>query len=174
MTTILALQLSDGCVLAADSQITYSRVYIQEDSGKITRRGEYIIAGAGDVSAGDIAQHIWQPPKPTVVDKKDLRHFIITKVIPSLRNCLADNGYRKADKDDDGWSLIIALCGTLFEIADDYSVLTDSSTYYGIGSGSPYGLGALHHGASLEQALTIADRLDPSTSAPFVYFKQSK
>ena len=174
MTTILGLQLEDGVVLAADSQITYSRIYIQADSGKITRNGDYIIAGAGDVSAGDIAQHIWQPPKPTVAEKKDLRHFVITKVIPSLRNCLSNNGYIKANKDDDGWSFIIALCGYLFEIADDYSVLTDSSNFYGIGSGSPYGLGALHQGASLEQALQIADRLDPNTSAPFVYFTQKK
>jgi len=174
MTTILAIQQSDGCILAADSQITYSRIYIQEDSGKITNRGEYIVAAAGDVSAGDIAQHIWQPPKASVNDKKDLRHFVITKVIPSLRDCLLTNGYRKAEKEDDGWSIIIALCGTLYEIADDYSVLTDSSGYYGIGSGSPYALGALHNGASLDQALVIADTLDPSTSAPFVYFKQSK
>jgi len=174
MTTILGLQLEDGVTLAADSQITYSRIYIQENSGKITRRGDYLIAGAGDVSAGDIAQHIWQPPKPTVADKKDVRHFVITKVIPSLRECLSANGYRKAEKEDDGWSFIIALCGQLFEIADDFSVLTDSSGYYGIGSGSPYALGALHQGASLEQALQIADRLDPNTSTPFVYFKQSK
>jgi hypothetical protein len=46
---------------------------------KIAQRGAFLVAGSGEVSPCDIVQHFWTPPKPTLKDKADLYHFVITE-----------------------------------------------------------------------------------------------
>ena len=177
MTTIIAIQEHDGVSFGADSQVTSGgKVYHDDRMEKITQRGHYIIAGSGECSPCDIAQHIWQPPTPTANDRKDLYHFMIAKVVPSLKKCFKDNDYKiDADGSDESrFAFLIAVAGHVFEIADDFSVAIDSSGFYGIGSGSSYALGALHAGADKQLALNIAAHCDAYTSAPFVWNKQSK
>ena len=177
MTTIIGVQLDDGVIFGADSQVTApnGRKYSAQQMVKISERNGYIIAGSGECAPCDIAQHIWNPPTPNAKDKKDLYHFIIAKVVPSLKQCFKDNDYKvNPDDDENAFSFLIALCGELFEIADDFSVSQDDSGFYGVGSGSSYAIGALHAGATVEQALTIAANNDAFTSAPFIYIDQEK
>ena len=177
MTTIIAVQSDDGVLFGADSQVTASngRKYSATRMVKISERNGYIIAGSGECAPCDIAQHLWNPPTPTAKDKKDLYHFMIAKVVPSLKQCFKDNDYKpNSDDDDNAFSFLIALCGELFEIADDFSVSLDDSGFYGVGSGSSYAVGALSAGATVEQALTIAAKNDAYTSAPFIFIEQNK
>jgi len=177
MTTIIAVQSNDGVLFGADSQVTApnGRKYSASRMVKITERNEYIIAGSGECAPCDIAQHIWIPPKPNAKDKKDLYHFIIASVVPSLKQCFKDNDYKiNQDDDENAFSFLIALCGEIFEIADDFSISLDDSGFYGVGSGSSYAIGALHAGATVEQALMIAAKNDAFTSPPFVYIEQEK
>ena len=143
---------------------------------KVNERGQFLIAGAGESAACDIAQHIWIPPSPTTADKKNLYHFMITKVIPSLRQCFKDNDYKydKEASDDYNFLFLIAVGGEIFEIGDDFSVCIDADGIYGIGSGSSYAIGALKAGADLNLALNIASNLDAHTSAPFYFYEQVK
>jgi len=177
MTTIVAVQSNDGVLFGADSQVTASngRKYSATRMVKITERNDYIIAGSGECAPCDIAQHIWIPPKPTVKDKRDLYHFMIATVVPSLKQCFKDNDYKvNPDDDETAFSFLVAICGEVFEIADDFSISLDDSGFYGVGSGSGYAIGALHAGATVEQALSIAAKNDAFTSAPFIYFNQEK
>lgn len=177
MTTIVAVQSNDGVLFGADSQVTASngRKYSATRMVKITERNDYIIAGSGECAPCDIAQHIWIPPKPTVKDKRDLYHFMIATVVPSLKQCFKDNDYKvNPDDDETAFSFLVAMCGEVFEIADDFSISLDDSGFYGVGSGSGYAIGALHAGATVEQALSIAAKNDAFTSAPFIYFNQEK
>jgi ATP-dependent protease HslVU (ClpYQ) peptidase subunit len=177
VTTIVAVQSDDGVLFGADSQVTAAngRKYSATRMVKISERNGYIIAGSGECAPCDIAQHIWLPPIPTAKDKRDLYHFMIAKVIPSLKQCFKDNDYKvNPDDDETAFSFLIALDGELFEIADDFSISLDDSGFYGVGSGSSYAIGALHAGATIEQALTIAANNDAFTSAPFIYIDQEK
>jgi ATP-dependent protease HslVU (ClpYQ) peptidase subunit len=177
MTTIIAVQSDDGVVFGADSQVTApsGRKYSATRMVKIVERNDYIIAGSGECAPCDIAQHIWIPPKPNAKDKKDLYHFIIASVVPSLKQCFKDNDYKPTSEDDENsFSFLIAICGEVFEIAEDFSVSLDDSGFYGVGSGSGYAIGALNAGATIEQALSIAAKNDAFTSAPFIYFEQTK
>ena len=177
MTTIIAVQRNDGVIFGADSQVTASngRKYSAQSMVKISERNGYIIAGSGECAPCDIAQHIWLPPTPTVKDKRDLYHFMIAKVVPSLKQCFKDNDYKvNTDDDDNAFSFLIAICGELFEVADDFSISRDDSGFYGVGSGSGYAIGAMYAGASIEQALSIAALNDAYTSAPFIYIDQDK
>ena len=120
MTTIIARQFDNRIVIAADSQVTSTRKYNHPKMAKITERGQYLIAGAGESAACDIAQHIWNPPKPTAEDKKDLYHFIISKVVPSLKACFKENDYKWEDKDDDDtkFAFLLGIGGEVFDSTD--------------------------------------------------------
>jgi ATP-dependent protease HslVU (ClpYQ) peptidase subunit len=178
MTTIVAIETSSGVTIGADSKVTDSTGahWIHRDAKKITKVGKYLIAGSGDVDALDIAHHLWTPPTPTVKDKKDIYHFIIAKVIPSLKRAMKDNDYKIIpDKDEDErFNLIIAVEGRVFEVADGFSVVMREDGIYGIGSGSNLARGALYAGATIEQALTIAATHDIYTAPPFLILTQEK
>lgn len=180
MTTIIGLQLEDGCWLACDSQTTgeTGRPYEHDLVQKVTANGEYLVAGSGDADACDIVQHIWQPPKPparTRVKEADLYRFMLLEVVPSLRRCLEDNDYEidKNDKDA-GYFFLIALRGVIYEIDQSGSVSLRRDGIYGIGSGSRYAIGALMAGANWQWALEIAEINDIHTSRPFRLYEQSK
>ena len=112
MTTIIGIQHDTHCVIAADSRTTaINRPYSHPTVTKITKRGKWLIAGAGDVQPCDVIQHVWKPPAlPTT--KKDLYSFMITDVAPSLRDCIKDAGY-VPDKDDPdaGFEFLFAVGG---------------------------------------------------------------
>ena len=171
MTTILAIQNDDSCEIYCDNQTTdgSGRKYNHPKMAKISKRGEYLIAGAGEAFPCDIAQHIWEPPTPTARDFRNLYHFVIAKVVPSLRKCLIENGFvfDVEDTEDYRFCFLIAIGGELFNIEDDLSVGIRKDGIYGIGSGSKYAIGALMAGADPIEALKIAAENDAYTSAPF-------
>lgn len=181
MTTIIGVQYKDKALLVADSRVTddNGRIYSHPQMRKITERNGYLIAGAGEVGPCDIANHIWNPPRVTAKDKDNVYHFMITKVMPSLRKCLTDNGYNfdePHDRSKDGlrFQLLIAVAGQIFDISDDLSVCIDESGIYGIGSGSPFALGALAVGAKPLEAMETAAKLSAFTAAPFHTVEQKK
>lgn len=181
MTTIIGVQYDDKALLVADSRVTDDggRIYSHPQMQKITNKNGYLIAGAGEVAPCDIANHLWIPPKPSSKDKEDLYHFMITKVMPSLRKCLTDNGYNfdePHDRSKDGlrFQLLLAVGGEIFDISDDLSVCISGDGLYGIGSGSSFALGALHAGAKPLKAMEIASKLSAFTAAPFQSEEQEK
>ena len=178
MTTIVGIQLSDGVIMGSDSLVTASNgdKYSHPSMVKISQRLHYLIAVSGDLEARDIIQHIWEPPTPTVSDRKDIYHFAITKLIPSLKSCFRDNDYRWQGGDDDQqrFTCLVAVNGTLIEFSNDLSICLKESGHYGIGSGSAYALGALHHGASIEQALDAAVANDCFTCSPYLFRTQRR
>ena len=181
MTTIIGVQYDDRAVILADNRVTddNGRVYRHPEMVKIVERGDYLIAGSGEVSPCDIAQHIWIPPKPTAKDKQDVYHFMIAKAMPSLRECLTANGYNfdePHDKAKDGlrFQFIIACCGELFDVDQDLAVMRSDTGFYAVGSGAPYALGALTVGAKPMKAMEIAAKLTAFTAPPYLEKVQYK
>ena len=182
MTTIVGIQYKDKCVIAADNQVTgdNGRRYNHPDMKKIAEKGDFLIAGSGEVQPCDVAQQIWQPPKLTAKDRDDIYRFMIVKAMPSLRKCLTDNGYDFNEGSGDGkaddtrFNFIMAVGGELFDIADDLSVCRSGDGIYGVGSGSSYAMGALHAGVKPEKAIEIASKLDVNTSGPITLMEQYK
>ncbi len=175
MTTIIAVQQQGKVLFGADSQVTSGsgRVQRHKEMIKISERGPFIIAGSGECAPCDIAQHIWQPPRPTGNEWTDLYHFMIAKVVPSLKACFKENEYKwDVDDDESKFCFLISIGGQVFELADDMSISLTDTGFYGVGSGSSYAIGALEAGASLSEALEIAARNDAYTSAPFIYYTQ--
>lgn len=180
MTTIIAIQKEDYCVFYADSRVTSSDTgaYSQHPAmKKIIRNGAFLIAGSGEVGPCDIVAHVWKPITLTTADKKDLYHFMIKKVAPSMRKCLSDNGHDFEFKNPDGeprFTLLVACGGMLFEFADDLSITLDDSGLYGAGSGNSFAKGAILAGATPEVAIGIAAKLSLFTGGPIQVETQDK
>jgi ATP-dependent protease HslVU (ClpYQ) peptidase subunit len=172
MTTIIGVQHKNGCTLVADSLVSddSGRTWSHPDMTKLTERGDFIIGGAGEVSPCDITQHVWVPPRLTADDKKDVYRFMIKKVVPSLRKCLKDNGYNfdepQEKSDGSRFQFLMAVNGELFDIGDDLSVMRSIDGFYGVGSGAPIALGALHAGAKPQKAVEIACKLSIYSAGP--------
>jgi ATP-dependent protease HslVU (ClpYQ) peptidase subunit len=182
MTTIVGVQYRDRSILVADNQVTdgEGRRFIHPDMKKITKRGDFLIGGSGEVQACDIVQHFWVPPKPTASDKKDLYHFVITKALPSMRKCLVDNGFDFSEgkgegkSDEQRFHFLISIGGELFDVGDDMSVCRTDDGMYAVGSGSAYALGALAAGATPVDAVTIACRFSIYSSTPLQIEEQQR
>jgi len=177
MTTIIGLQAKTSCLLVADSRVTddSGRTYTHPTMAKITKRGKFLIAGAGTTQPCDIVQHVWRPPTLTPASYKDLYHFMISDVVPSIRATLSANGYTPdKESEEPDFIFLIAIGGTIFELDDTLSVLLRDDGIYGIGSGSAYAIGALQAGATWRQAMQIAAKNNVFTAPPFITHKQTK
>lgn len=179
MTTIIGIQQKDKCVIYCDNQTTdgQGRKFHHPQMSKVSRRGDFLIAGAGEAFPCDVAQHIWNPPSPTERDIKDLYHFMIAKAVPSLRQCLIDNGFDFKEETTDGeyrFQFLIAVGGTLFAVEDDLSVGIRADGIYGVGNGAKYAVGAILAGAAPLKAMKIAESQDAWTSGPFTKKEQYK
>lgn len=180
MTTIVGIQYDDYCEIYADSRVTddSGRVYTHPDMQKFAQRGAFIVAGSGEVTPCDVAQNLWDPPRLLAEDKKNIYKFMITKVMPSLRECLSKNGYNFDEPQEknagERFHFLIACNGELFDVDQELSVIRDISGIYAVGSGAPYALGALDRGATGMEALETAARLSIYTAAPFHVIKQIK
>ena len=100
---------------------------------------------------------------------------MVVKFIPAMKECLEEYGWKEEKEDkDSGFNMLFAFDGEIFDIGNDFSVLLNSDGIYGVGSGSPFAIGALYAGASVEKALEIAANNDIYTSGPFQILKQQK
>lgn len=177
MTTIIGLQAKDSCLLVADSRVTddSGRTYHHPNMTKISKRGKFLVAGAGLTQPCDIVQHSWRPPTPSPNAYKDLYHFMIADVVPSIRTALAVGGYvPDKESEEPDFIFLIAIKGVIFEIDETLSVLMRDDGIYGIGSGAPYAIGALQAGANWRKAMQIAAKNNVFTSAPFITHKQTR
>lgn len=180
MTTIIGLQHDNGCLLVADSLLTdgSGRKYWHPDMKKLAERGNFIVGTSGDWQFCEVIQHKWNPPMPTAKDKKDLFAFMIQKAMPTLRQCLIENGYTFDDsndkKDGERFHLLIAVCGTIFDVDEQLSVTMSNDGVYAVGSGGDFALGALHAGADAYKAMEISAKLSALTAGPFISKEQFK
>lgn len=202
MTTIVAIQGDDYCVVGTDSRISsfdetglaYQITTLGTGSCKIAQNGRYLLGAAGDVRAINILHHAFTPPVPAFKGGgQALDTFITTKFIPSLQICFENTGYAMPDYHDDkshiaehSATIIVAINGVVYIIDGDYSWTSDRTGIYAIGTGSSYALGAIQaltNGkqltlqkakAVINKALSITSKFDPYTGSPFQVFVQEQ
>lgn len=177
MTTIIGVEYANRCVVLGDSRVVGdSKIYSHPDMVKVVTNGNFIIGAAGDVRALQVILHTWKPPVAVAKDKDNLFQFMISKVVPSLKQLLTDYNLldiKSTDKDFELY-VLIAYNGNIFEIDSEFAVSRSESGYYGIGTGGDYALGALYAGATPEQAAAIAALNDSKTAEPFIVETQYK
>jgi len=176
MTTIIGVEDEAMSYIYADSQVTddEGKVFNHPSMVKITSRGSFLLAGAGEILPCDVIQHAWKPPRVTAKDKEDLYHFMVVKVVPSMRQCLKEYGYNFDEPGESRFQFLVSVSGELFELDDDLGITKSGNGHYAIGSGAAYALGAMAHGADAIEAMEIAARLTAFTSGPYINKAQLK
>lgn len=147
MTTLIAFQHEDFCLIAADTQTTgYDISSDCSPMGKIAKNGKYLVSAAGLVRGMNLIQHAFNPPaaprtsKPEVLDK-----FIVSTFVPALRQTFIKSGYdvknegSVASHEND---FIVAVNGTLYFIDEVYGVERTKNKIYASGTGMKLALGA--------------------------------
>jgi len=159
MTTIVAVQGPDYCVVGTDSRISsfdesglaYQITTLGTGSCKIAQKGRYLLGAAGDVRAINILHHAFTPPIPAFRGSGELLdQFITTKFIPNLQVCFENTGYampdlaeEKTHMTEQASTILVAINGAVYIIEGDYSWTSDRTGIYAIGTGSSYALGAM-------------------------------
>lgn len=161
MTTLIAYQGENYCIVAADSQTTYGHLRADcSPMGKIAVNGKFIVAAAGTVRGMNLIQHAFTPP---AIRHKDLDRYMVRSFIPALRQEFINAGYDMkdggsiAEHDND---FIVAVNGQLFFIDSVYGVERNKENIHITGSGRALALGAawalgLAEAEDYEQALDI-------------------
>jgi ATP-dependent protease HslVU (ClpYQ) peptidase subunit len=143
MTTLIALQHDDWCLIAADSQTTgYDLSSDCSTMGKIAKNGQYLVSAAGLVRGMNLIQHSFVPP---IAPKRNLDKFMINRFIPELRKTFIESGYEiKSDGDPASHDndFIVAVNGTLYFIDEAYGLERINNKLYCAGSGQKLALGA--------------------------------
>jgi ATP-dependent protease HslVU (ClpYQ) peptidase subunit len=146
MTTLIAFQHEDFCVIAADTQTTgYDLRADCSPMGKIAQNGKYLVSAAGLVRGMNLIQHAFNPPTPPRA--KNLDKFMVNSFVPVLRKTFALSGY---DIKSDGTAasfendFIVAVNGTLYFIDEGYGLERTKDKVYCTGSGMKLALGAAY------------------------------
>lgn len=180
MTTLLAIQHDDWCLMASDSQTTSGNIAGDCSTvGKICVNGDFLIGTAGTVRGANIIQHTFVAPKIGKI--KNVDKFMVNKFIPILRNTFVTAGYDMKDSSEIAShdnEFLVAANGVIYLIDEVYGIERQADRIYTSGSGSHLALGAAHAlGADTiethEQALEIADRAI-KTAIKFDIFSSGK
>jgi ATP-dependent protease HslVU (ClpYQ) peptidase subunit len=148
MTTIIAVQHEDWCLIAADSQTTGYDVSADcSPMGKIAKNGKYLVSAAGLVRGMNIIQHAFVPPNPSNVTGDKLDRFMISKFVPALRKAFIASGYDIRGDGDPAThdnNFIVAVNGQLYFIDEAYGLERAGDKLYCTGSGMKLALGAAY------------------------------
>jgi len=169
MTTIVGIQGDGFSVICTDSRIvnvaedgtTTAITHLGNGISKVAQNGPYLIGAAGDVRAINILHHAFQPPTPPVnLRGKKLDAFMTVKFVPALRECFEKQGYATPEREgshiaENDSIVMVSIHGVIYVIDGDYSWCPDANSYYAIGSGGDFALGALHVLMQRKKWLTI-------------------
>lgn len=204
MTTLIGIQGRGWSVIGADSKISTfddqgfltHQLKLPANSSKIARRGDYLLAAAGDMRAINLLHHVYEPPSAryaTTAEKLD--QHVTKRVIPTLRQCFDEQGFSppdKADRDhkaEHNSTVLLSIRARIYVIESDYSWAEDASGIYVVGTGSEYARGVIHAltGSNnsdklnqkdavclIERALEITSVHDAYTGGSFHIFGQEE
>ena len=144
----------------------------QRQSVIVDEQRNLVIAGAGTSVLADVFQGGFIPSEPSESFQGTLYQFLVSKFVPEVRQLHIECGY--VPKESDGFEFLIGYKTELFYLASDYSLLRNNDTFYGIGSGYAYGIGALAAGANIKEAMKIATKFDINTGGTIQIVKRGE
>lgn len=159
MTTIIAKEVNGKVTFGYDSLCTGGDSFELEREKVFSNNGIIFgIAGRLLLNAEFKHANFPTPPKnPQLTDK-----YVTVSLMPHIRRLLNELAPRRSE-DEFSMQILVVVNNRIYEIGCDTSWMRRVDGLYAIGSGSPVALGALKHGASIEEALVIAAENDPYT-----------
>lgn len=136
MTCIIALQTDKELYIGGDLLASDFHTKGKMKSDKVFCVGDFIFGFCGSFRMHDLLRYSFSPPERSV--NEDTMTYIVNAVIPTIKATFANGGYgtHPVDSDNVGGNFIMCYEGVVYEIQDDYSVLTWEDNILCVGSGS--------------------------------------
>lgn len=143
MTCIVAIEHTDGVIVAADRCVTYGGYNIEiKAQPKIWRSGECIVGASGPVRLGNILRTL---DIPIHACGWDVDYWVVRDFIPACIALLAEHQYEKKTdgKADSDGNILFVVRGRVYCIWSDWSWTRNTTGEYVIGSGYQNAAGSL-------------------------------
>lgn len=164
MTTVVAIERVGGVTFASDSQVTLGGRAAGQ-TAKVVRNGGTAFGITGRLRTTNVLAHaelpVYDPEEAGPVDK-----WLTRELIPAMKKALTEAQTLEIDKGlvDVNGMMLVSVAGRVYYIGDDFGWWRPDDGNYAVGSGAQYALGALHAGATPEQAVAAAAYYDVYTS----------
>ncbi len=158
MTCIVAVTNGQDVVIGGDSAAV-GGIELRHWAGpKVFQVGSYAIGFTTSFRMGQILQYETALPEPQAGTGPDeLERFIVTEVIPVLRQSFEDHGFGKKmrrtlppessiteEGQSIGGAFLLGIAGQIFEMRQDHYLARPLAPYAAVGSGAQIALGALY------------------------------
>lgn len=159
MTTIIAKEHNGAVTIGFDSLVSGGESFEMEQDKVFVNNG-VIYGVAGRLLLSTEIKHAHMPTPPTEVSETD--GWVSSTLSPKIRSILNAVNPRRG-QDEFSMQILVVVNNRVYEIGCDTAWYRKVTGVYTIGSGSPYAAGALSHGATVLEALSIAAERDSHT-----------
>jgi hypothetical protein len=182
MTCTLAITDGRSVILGSDSAGVGGHELRLAADPKVFRVGSYAIGFTTSFRMGQILRYETVFPEPPPgCGPDELKLFIVTEFIPTVRKSFSEHGFAKtarltssgdANLTEEGQAVgglfLVGVAGQIFEIRHDYHLARPVVPYAAVGAGASVALGALH---ALEAVpnLSLQDRATKALEAAEAY-----
>ena len=143
---------------------------------KVFRAGEFLFGTCGSHRMAQVIEHEFKISASQAVDETDL-HYLCTVFANEIRTLLVGRGIiGKSDDNEDEYEggCLVGYKGNLYRLSSNFQIDQFESSFDGIGSGSPFALGALQvivrKGSPktwIRRSMEVAELLCCDVAAPF-------
>lgn len=183
MTCIVAIEDDNGVTMMADSASVADYHRRKTDLQKVFKTGNFLIGYTTSFRFGQLLQYKMIVPEQ---ECKDDLEYLATVFIDAVRECLSENGWKKAETDGEevGGNFLLGYKGKLYRVDSDFQCNRHSAGYDSVGYACVPALASLHTSqiigglsteARLRLALFVSSEIYPSQVAePFIIKKQER
>lgn len=151
MTVIVGIETPNGVVIGGDRQRTGGTRAIIADHAKVELWAPWLGFGnSGSPRFSDVIRYAvkpeWLTAERTQAAIKDPRKWLITELVPRLREATKEAGtlHREHETEDTYSSTLIGIRGQLYHCSADWQIFRRQEHYDAVGCGQGYALGHLH------------------------------
>ena len=164
MTCIVGIedQRNQVVYIGGDLQGTGLNKTVNHTQSKVFSRNGVLFGFTGSYRFGQILEHDLDTPfEPR--NRDQVYKWLVTTLVPSIKEALYRGGC------DDKNNCLIGVCGELWELQDDFSVLRSVNGYYAIGSGEEYAKGSIqtdlkHQGVNVDYDSVVRNAIEVAGS----------
>lgn len=170
MTCVVAIETPDGVLFGTDSGITSDSIITCHGPKLIHKRG-VTIAYAGLLRAAQVLEQ--EIVLPVAGRRVPAERYLYKHLIEPYRRAAKERG---TAVDTSGIDCVLAFRGKVWEVADNYTLLSHPEGYAVAGEGGDIARGVLEALSSLpaqerlERALQISEKFCTSVKAPFYFY----
>lgn len=180
MTCIVGIETPEGVYIGGDSAATNDSGFqsILASPKVFCLRQQAMSMLLGCTTSYRMVQLLrYELQLPLFEPGMEVETYLVSHFIPAVRACLSAGGFAKKEHErEEGGNFLLAFHNRLFEVQEDYDVLTSLHGYAAVGSGAECALGSLYTSQELvppkrvELALQAACTHDAYVRPPFHVF----